>query len=75
MGVTDTLAAHFELDQHDTDVRTEVLAGLTTFLTMSYIVVVNPGILVGIEGEKPGIIVPGLSPSMPTRMPGLTTTM
>lgn len=30
---------------HGSSVRTEVLAGITTFLTMSYIVVVNPGIL------------------------------
>jgi AGZA family xanthine/uracil permease-like MFS transporter len=45
MALTDTLARYFELDEHDTSVRTEVLAGLTTFLTMSYIVVVNPAIL------------------------------
>lgn len=30
---------------HGSSVRTEVLAGITTFLTMSYIVVVNPSIL------------------------------
>jgi hypothetical protein len=35
----------FELDAHGTTVRTELLAGLTTFLTMAYIVVVNPVIL------------------------------
>lgn len=35
----------FKLRQHGSDVRTEVLAGLTTFLTMSYIVFVNPDIL------------------------------
>jgi AGZA family xanthine/uracil permease-like MFS transporter len=73
MGVTDTLAAHFELDQHDTDVRTEVLAGLTTFLTMSYIVVVNPSILVGIEGEKPGIIVSGVSYTQTVQMVAVVT--
>jgi len=61
MAASDSLSDYFGFDGHDTDLRTEVLAGLTTFLTMSYIVVVNPGILVGIEGEKPGIIVPGLS--------------
>jgi len=33
------------LHVHDTTVRTEILAGVTTFLTMAYIVVVNPGIL------------------------------
>ena len=35
----------FQLKQHGTTVRTELLAGLTTFLTMSYIVFVNPDIL------------------------------
>ncbi len=35
----------FNLAAHGTTVRTEVLAGLTTYLTMVYIVVVNPGIL------------------------------
>ena len=35
----------FDLNGHGTTVRTEVFAGLTTFLTMAYIVVVNPLIL------------------------------
>ena len=35
----------FGLKDHATTVRTELLAGLTTFLTMAYIVVVNPAIL------------------------------
>src|SRR6185312_11920812 len=35
----------FKLEAAGTTVRTEVLAGLTTFLTMAYIVVVNPAIL------------------------------
>lgn len=35
----------FKLKEHGTAVRTEVLAGLTTFLTMAYIVLVNPTIL------------------------------
>ncbi|HXA92568.1 MAG TPA: NCS2 family permease [Steroidobacteraceae bacterium] len=35
----------FDLAGHGTTVRTEVFAGLTTFLTMAYIVVVNPLIL------------------------------
>jgi len=35
----------FGLAAHDTDARTELMAGLTTFLTMVYIVVVNPAIL------------------------------
>jgi AGZA family xanthine/uracil permease-like MFS transporter len=39
------LARLFDLKGHGTTVRTEVVAGLTTFLTMAYIVVVNPAIL------------------------------
>ena len=35
----------FKLGEHNTSVRTEVIAGLTTFLTMSYIIFVNPDIL------------------------------
>jgi adenine/guanine/hypoxanthine permease len=35
----------FHLDEHHTTVRTELLAGLTTFMTMAYVVVVNPRIL------------------------------
>ena len=35
----------FRLAEHGTSVRTELLAGLTTFLTMAYIVFVNPSIL------------------------------
>ncbi|MFT2214159.1 NCS2 family permease [Rhizobium giardinii] len=35
----------FKLSEHNTSVRTELVAGLTTFLTMSYIIFVNPDIL------------------------------
>ncbi|HAL18615.1 MAG TPA: guanine permease, partial [Spirochaetaceae bacterium] len=35
----------FRLKQHGTSAKTEYLAGLTTFLTMVYILIVNPGIL------------------------------
>ncbi|MEC7692164.1 MAG: NCS2 family permease [Pseudomonadota bacterium] len=39
----------FKLQAHGTNVKTEVIAGLTTFAAMSYILVVNPGIL-GLSG-------------------------
>ncbi|WP_394778483.1 NCS2 family permease [Undibacterium sp.] len=39
------LEKFFKLKDHGTDVRTELLAGLTTFLTMAYIIFVNPSIL------------------------------
>ncbi|HNR82754.1 MAG: NCS2 family permease [Rubrivivax sp.] len=35
----------FKLEEHGTNVRTELIAGLTTFLTMAYIIFVNPAIL------------------------------
>jgi AGZA family xanthine/uracil permease-like MFS transporter len=39
------IAQFFQFAQHGTNTRTEVLAGITTFMTMAYILVVNPGIL------------------------------
>src|SRR5690348_5892272 len=39
------IASFFQLERHRTTVTREVVAGLTTFTTMSYIVVVNPAIL------------------------------
>lgn len=35
----------FHLEENHTDVRTEVMAGITTFMTMAYILAVNPSIL------------------------------
>ena len=35
----------FKLKQHNTTVRTEIVAGITTFMTMAYILAVNPSIL------------------------------
>jgi len=39
------LERYFKLAEHKTNVRTELVAGLTTFLTMAYIIFVNPSIL------------------------------
>ncbi len=35
----------FKLQEHGTNVKIEVIAGLTTFMTMAYIIIVNPAIL------------------------------
>ncbi len=35
----------FKLSEHKTNVKTEVMAGITTFMTMAYILAVNPNIL------------------------------
>jgi len=39
------LDKHFKLTEHKTTIKTEVIAGVTTFLTMAYIIFVNPSIL------------------------------
>ncbi len=39
------LARYFELDKYGTSIKTEILAGATTFLAMAYIILVNPSIL------------------------------
>ncbi|MYM22078.1 NCS2 family permease [Duganella sp. FT135W] len=39
------LNQYFKLSEHGSTVRTEVVAGVTTFLTMAYIIFVNPAIL------------------------------
>ncbi len=43
--MTNTLQRLFGFDASKTTVRTEIVAGLTTFLTMSYVLAVNPSIL------------------------------
>ena len=40
-----TMEKLFKLKERGTDVRTEIMAGITTFMTMAYILAVNPGIL------------------------------
>jgi AGZA family xanthine/uracil permease-like MFS transporter len=49
------ISRYFGLREQGTSVRTEFIAGLTTFLTMVYIVVVNPQIL-GKTGMDPGAV-------------------
>ncbi|NUC70920.1 NCS2 family permease [Haloterrigena sp. SYSU A558-1] len=72
MKIRESLVALFDLDDSATDLRTELLAGLTTFLTMSYIVVVNPAILAA-RGEKPGIDVAGATYTETVQMLAVVT--
>ena len=44
-GSTSALDNYFRLTENKTDVKTEIIAGLTTFITMAYILFVNPNIL------------------------------
>ena len=43
--MTETLNKYFGLKANNTNIRTEVIAGITTFVTAMYIIVVNPAIL------------------------------
>ncbi|WP_071872757.1 NCS2 family permease [Atopomonas hussainii] len=47
----------FQLSAHQTTVRTEVLAGITTFLTMAYILFVNPNMLAETGMDKGAVFV------------------
>ncbi len=47
----------FRLREHGTDARSEVLAGTTTFLTMAYIIFVNPEILSGTGMDRDAVFV------------------
>src|SRR6516225_8927071 len=51
------LERRFELKRHGTNIRTELVAGLTTFLTMVYIVFVNPHILGNAGMDKGAVFV------------------
>lgn len=44
-GIIMNLDKLFHLKEHNTDIKTEILAGITTFMTMAYILAVNPNIL------------------------------
>ncbi|MCR5759045.1 MAG: NCS2 family permease [Bacteroidales bacterium] len=46
----------FGFDPTKNNVRTEILAGLTTFLTMAYILAVNPGIFSALPGMPAGSV-------------------
>ena len=47
----------FQLRAHNTTVRTEILAGLTTFLTMAYILFVNPSMLAATGMDQGAVFV------------------
>lgn len=43
----------FHLKENKTDVRTEIIAGLTTFMTMAYIITLNPNLLTNFDVGSP----------------------
>ena len=48
----------FKLKEHNTTVKTEIMAGITTFLTMAYIFAFNPNLL-GASGMDSGAVFSG----------------
>lgn len=47
----------FKLQENKTNVKTEVLAGLTTFMTMAYILAVNPNIMSATGMDKNALVI------------------
>ena len=54
----------FKLKEHNTSVKTEVLAGITTFMTMAYILAVNPGMLSATGMDAGGVFTATVVSSM-----------
>jgi AGZA family xanthine/uracil permease-like MFS transporter len=50
------LSKYFKLQEKQTSIRIELVAGLTTFLTMAYIIAVNPAILSATGMDKEALI-------------------
>lgn len=64
----------FQLDQHKTTVRRELLAGLTTFAAMAYILAVNPAILAATGMDKAALVtVTALTAAISTAIMALLT--
>jgi len=64
----------FRLKENNTDLRTEVVAGLTTFMTMAYIIFVNPSILEAAGLPRiPTIAATALAAAIPTLVMGFFT--
>ena len=49
------ISQFFKLKENNSDVKTEVLAGITTFMTMAYILVVNPSMLADAGMDAGGV--------------------
>lgn len=54
--LSDLLNNFFKIEERGSSIRTEVLGGLTTFLTMAYIIFVNPAILSATGMDKGALI-------------------
>jgi AGZA family xanthine/uracil permease-like MFS transporter len=59
-----SVESFFRLKEHNTTVKTEVLAGITTFMTMAYILAVNPGMLSATGMDAGGVFTATVVSSM-----------
>ena len=64
----------FKLKENNTNVRTEIIAGITTFMTMAYIIFVNPDILSATGMDKGAVMTATIvSAGLTTILMGLMT--
>ncbi|MBU9888786.1 MAG: NCS2 family permease [Candidatus Omnitrophica bacterium] len=56
MEIGKALTGFFQIEERGTTLRTEIIAGTTTFLAMAYIIFVNPGILAAAGMDKTALI-------------------
>ncbi len=61
----------FKLKEHGTNVRTEIIAGTTTFLAMAYILAVNPNILGTVMNKNGVFVATALASAIATLIMGL----
>jgi len=60
----------FKLKEHGTNVKTEILAGITTFLSMAYILAVNPSILGNVMNSNGVFLATALASAIATFIMG-----
>ncbi|HZK25608.1 MAG TPA: NCS2 family permease [Oscillospiraceae bacterium] len=66
----------FKLKEHNTNARTEIVAGITTFMTMAYIIFVNPDMLSATGMDKPALVTATiLAAAITTILMGLVTNL
>lgn len=58
---TGLLERVFHLSENGTSVKTEIMAGITTFMTMAYILAVNPAIMSAAGMDKGAVLTAPLS--------------
>ena len=65
-----TIEKWFHLKERGTSVRTELIAGMTTFVTVAYILAVNPSVL-SAAGLDSGAVLTGSASSRPANQPSV----